>query len=286
MDTTSRSPRAATSDIAHALGSLAAVAAVTTVYERWLHVGNTTTVALSFLLIVLVAAATSRLWVAGLDVGRLDDLLQLLLPAAGRDADDRGPAELGRAARVPRRQPRGEQSVVDGAGPARRGALEARRGGAAVRSQPRRSPVDRQRRGDCAAGQPHRPALCAGLRRDLPAAGRRVARGRGRVADADARPRAVGASDGRRRRPPDHRCGRPGRSSWSRFDSARERSGYWRSPDGPSKPGRSTRSGAWRRLRSSARSFSRSGRRRSCRGAARSSSPRCSRRSPTISGRR
>ncbi len=42
------------------------MAAVTTVYTRWLHVGNTTTVALSFLLIVLVAAATSRLWVAGL----------------------------------------------------------------------------------------------------------------------------------------------------------------------------------------------------------------------------
>ncbi len=42
------------------------MAAVTIAYARWLHVGNATTVALSFLLIVLVAAATSRLWVAGL----------------------------------------------------------------------------------------------------------------------------------------------------------------------------------------------------------------------------
>ena len=53
-------------DVVHALGSLAAVAAVTAAYSRWLHVSNATTVALSFLLIVLVAAATSRLWVAGL----------------------------------------------------------------------------------------------------------------------------------------------------------------------------------------------------------------------------
>lgn len=66
MDTTSRSQRAATRDVVHAFGSLATVAAVTTAYTRWLHVGNSTTVALSFLLIVLVAAATSRLWVAGL----------------------------------------------------------------------------------------------------------------------------------------------------------------------------------------------------------------------------
>jgi len=66
VDTPSRSRRAATSDVLHALGSLAAVAAVTVAYTRWLHVGNTTTVALSFLLIVLVAAATSHLWVAAL----------------------------------------------------------------------------------------------------------------------------------------------------------------------------------------------------------------------------
>ena len=45
-------------------GALAAIAAITLVYSRWLHVSNATTVALTFLLVVLVAAATSRLRVA------------------------------------------------------------------------------------------------------------------------------------------------------------------------------------------------------------------------------
>ena len=44
--------------------SLGGVLAVTLVYARWLHVSNSTTVALSYLLIVLVVAARSRLWVA------------------------------------------------------------------------------------------------------------------------------------------------------------------------------------------------------------------------------
>ena len=43
---------------------LGAVAALTALYVRWLHVTNPTIVSLSFLLIVLVAAATSRLWIA------------------------------------------------------------------------------------------------------------------------------------------------------------------------------------------------------------------------------
>ena len=50
-----------------ALGLCAAiggVAAVTMAYTRWLHVTNATTVALTFLLVVLVVAATSRLWIA------------------------------------------------------------------------------------------------------------------------------------------------------------------------------------------------------------------------------
>jgi K+-sensing histidine kinase KdpD len=44
--------------------SLGGVLAVTLVYARWLHVSNSTTVALSYLLIVLVVAARCRLWVA------------------------------------------------------------------------------------------------------------------------------------------------------------------------------------------------------------------------------
>jgi two-component system sensor histidine kinase KdpD len=44
--------------------ALAALAAITVIYVAWLHVSNSTTVAMTFLLVVLVAAATSRLLVA------------------------------------------------------------------------------------------------------------------------------------------------------------------------------------------------------------------------------
>jgi two-component system sensor histidine kinase KdpD len=47
-----------------ALLSLASLAAVTLAYSRWLNVTNATTVALTFLLVVLITAATSRLRVA------------------------------------------------------------------------------------------------------------------------------------------------------------------------------------------------------------------------------
>jgi two-component system sensor histidine kinase KdpD len=45
-------------------GALAAVAAVTLVYARWLQVSNAATVSVSFLLVVLLVAAMARLWVA------------------------------------------------------------------------------------------------------------------------------------------------------------------------------------------------------------------------------
>jgi two-component system, OmpR family, sensor histidine kinase KdpD len=51
-------------EVFRAMTALAAVGAVTSAYTRWLNITNTTTVALSFLLIVLVVAATCRLWVA------------------------------------------------------------------------------------------------------------------------------------------------------------------------------------------------------------------------------
>jgi len=51
-------------DTRAALLSLTSLAAVTLVYGRWLHVTNATTVALTFLLVVLITAATSRLRVA------------------------------------------------------------------------------------------------------------------------------------------------------------------------------------------------------------------------------
>ena len=52
------------SDVARVMAGIGAVAAVTFVYVRWLHVSNAATVSTTFLLIVLVVAATSRLWVA------------------------------------------------------------------------------------------------------------------------------------------------------------------------------------------------------------------------------
>jgi len=51
-------------DSARIGGVLVSVAAITWVYVRWLHVTNGTTVALTFLFVVLVVAATSRLWIA------------------------------------------------------------------------------------------------------------------------------------------------------------------------------------------------------------------------------
>ena len=50
-----------TRDVRHMAASLAAVVLVTLAYTRWLHVTNATIVALTFLLVVLVAATTARL---------------------------------------------------------------------------------------------------------------------------------------------------------------------------------------------------------------------------------
>ena len=50
-------------DRARAVAGIAAVAVVTLIYVRWLHVSNAAIVSTTFLLIVLVVAATSRLWV-------------------------------------------------------------------------------------------------------------------------------------------------------------------------------------------------------------------------------
>ena len=51
-------------DAWHLLLTLAAIGLVTKVYVSWLHVTNDTTAALSFLLLILFVAASSRLWVA------------------------------------------------------------------------------------------------------------------------------------------------------------------------------------------------------------------------------
>ena len=51
-------------DTTRLAAAIGAIGAVTFAYARWLNVTNATTVALTFLLVVLVVAATSRLWVA------------------------------------------------------------------------------------------------------------------------------------------------------------------------------------------------------------------------------
>src|ERR1700730_9268914 len=51
-------------DVGRALASTGVIAGLTAMYFSWLRVANPTTVALSFLLIILFVAASSRLWVA------------------------------------------------------------------------------------------------------------------------------------------------------------------------------------------------------------------------------
>jgi len=51
-------------DALHLAGGLAAIAAVTAIYALWLRVSNSATVSITFLLIVLLIAATARLWIA------------------------------------------------------------------------------------------------------------------------------------------------------------------------------------------------------------------------------
>jgi two-component system sensor histidine kinase KdpD len=52
------------SDVQRFALGLTSIVAITIVYKTWLHISNATTVSMTFLLVVLVVAATSRLWVA------------------------------------------------------------------------------------------------------------------------------------------------------------------------------------------------------------------------------
>ena len=52
------------SNVARLAAGLGAIAAVTFIYVQWLQVSNAATVSTTYLLIVLLVAATSRLWVA------------------------------------------------------------------------------------------------------------------------------------------------------------------------------------------------------------------------------
>jgi two-component system, OmpR family, sensor histidine kinase KdpD len=56
--------RPVSANLARLAAALGAVAAVTLIYVKWLHVSNAATVSTTFLTIVLFVAATSRLWIA------------------------------------------------------------------------------------------------------------------------------------------------------------------------------------------------------------------------------
>ena len=212
----------------------------------------------------------------GRDLGRGDALPQLLLPAAGRHVLDRRGPELGRAVRLPRRQPGREQPVGGRARPHARSRRPARRARAAVRLEPRRAADDRQPRSAVGAGAIGRPPVRSRVRRHRPAARGRVGHFRSRRAHDRARPsRAdqgvrVGADLARVRRLRPHLrrpsdddgrwAGGPARAAASRHQADRHPRG---GRPCRSRPARSTRWPAWSRSRSSARSFSRSARRAS-----------------------
>ena len=142
----SRMSRAYTDAVRLALG-LFSIAAITFVYVKWLHVSNATTVSMTFLMVVLVIAATSRLCVAIVTSIVASPGFQFLLPAAGRHAHDRGSAQLGGVVRVSRGQPRRQQLVGGGPGPHSGGAGAPRRAGATIRFEPRHPRGHREPRG-------------------------------------------------------------------------------------------------------------------------------------------
>ena len=72
------------SDAAHLAAALLGVAAVTLILGRWLQVSNAATVSTTYLMVVLLVAATSRLWVAVLtSVAAMLSLNFFFLPPIG-----------------------------------------------------------------------------------------------------------------------------------------------------------------------------------------------------------
>jgi two-component system sensor histidine kinase KdpD len=75
---------ARSADTVHLLAALGAIGAATLAYVRWLHQSNTATVSITFLLVVLVVAASSRLWVAvATSIAAMLILNFFFLPPAG-----------------------------------------------------------------------------------------------------------------------------------------------------------------------------------------------------------
>ena len=154
--------------------SLVSVAAVTFVYVRWLHVSNPTTVSMTFLVVVLVTAATSRLWVA--IVTSLVAVLAFnffFLPPIGTltIADPHNWVALFAFLAVS--LVASNLSAV-GAGPHAGGAGTPRRAGAPVRPEPRHSRRHREPRGHLRPRALARQAVRPRFRRHRAAARRRL----------------------------------------------------------------------------------------------------------------
>ena len=157
-------------DFAHLLAALSSLAGVTAGYVGWLHVTNASTVAVSYLLIVLLVAASSQLWVAIVtSIAAMLTFNFYFFPPVGTltIAD---PAELDCAVRVSGGQPGREPAVGAGQGSATRRVESARRSRPSVRSQPGHPAHDRAgHRGDRDPRPPSLEPVSARLRVDLPA---------------------------------------------------------------------------------------------------------------------
>src|SRR5262245_27816185 len=136
--------------------ALGAIGAITALYTEWLHVGNATTVAMTFMLVVLVAAATSRLLIAVVtSVAAMLCFNCFFLPPLGTltIADPQNWAALVAFLAVSLVASNLSSAARAGA----RGKRAARRGRAPLRSQPRRAADDGEPRCAVAAGPLHRP---------------------------------------------------------------------------------------------------------------------------------
>ena len=123
-------------------------------------------------------------------LGRGDAGVQFLPAAAVLHADDRRPAELGRAVRLRRRGDHRQPAVGGRATACQRGGSAQAGGHATLRSQPRHPADDRQRAGDCRRGAGMSRAASSSRR--LPSACRRPTAGRSiRAANAPSSHRAT-----------------------------------------------------------------------------------------------
>ena len=157
---------AARSDAVRAVLALIVVGVITLVLGPWLRVTNPATVSITYLLVVLLVAATSRLRVAVVtSIASVLCLNFFFLPPVGTltIADL---AQLGGAVRVPRGESGREQPVCRGSRPDGRSGRTPQRARAAVRSQSRCLDDDREPRGARGAGPndrpPVRPGVCRG----------------------------------------------------------------------------------------------------------------------------